>query len=246
MNIFIDIETIPCQKQGAYDEFLKDARENFKAPSTLTKETMAKDLGITDKDEIKFTSANSMREMWTAKMAEIKAPEIADIEYRKTALNGAKGEIYCICFALDDGEVQTALGLDEKATLQQFFEKLEQGLKADNRLHRFIGHNIIDFDLRFIFQRAVVHGIKPKLDLNISRYSDKAFDTMTEWAGYGNRISLKDLCETLDIPTPKDDIDGSQVWDCVKNGDGERVAKYCKKDVIATREVYKRLTFQAD
>ena len=129
MNIFIDIETIPCQKQGAYEAYLQDARKNFKAPSTLTKETMAKDLDITDKDEIKFTSANSMREMWTAKMAEIKAPEIADAEYRKTALNGAKGEIYCICFALDDGEVQTALGLDEKATLKQFFEKLEQDLK---------------------------------------------------------------------------------------------------------------------
>lgn len=243
MNIFIDIETIPCQKQGAFEAYLQDARKNFKAPSTLTKEAMAKDLGI-DKDEIKFTSANSMREMWAAKMAEIKVSEIADIEYRKTALNGAKGEIYCICFALDDGEVQTALGLDEKSTLKQFFEKLEQGLKA-NTNNRFVGHNIIDFDLRFIFQRAVVHGIKPKLNLNISRYSDKAFDTMTEWAGYGNRISLKDLCETLDIQTPKDDIDGSQVWDCIKNGEGERVTEYCKKDVIAVREVYKRLTFKA-
>ena len=67
---------------------------------------------------------------------------------------------------------------------------------------------------------------------------------MQIWAGRGNRIKLAELCEILGIPSPKDGIDGSQVWDYVQSGRIEEVAEYCKKDVIATREAYNRMTFQ--
>ena len=56
MNIYFDIETIPCQK-GALDyaSFLEAEKKGFKAPSTLTKGKACEDLGITGNDA-KFTS----------------------------------------------------------------------------------------------------------------------------------------------------------------------------------------------
>ena len=245
MNIFLDIETIPAQKQGVFDAILADVRANFKAPSNLTKESMAKDLGITDANEIKFTSAAAMREKWETQMRETKATEVAKENYRKTALNGAYGEIFCICYAIDEGEIQTAHGDTEAETLRQFFNGVSGSLKP-HLPPRFVGHNIVDFDLRFIFQRAVINQIKPPFRLTENKFSENIFDTMTAWSGFNGRIALKDLCEILSIPTPKGDIDGSQVWDCVKNGETQRVLDYCAKDVAATRSLYQKLHFQAD
>lgn len=244
MNIYLDIETIPSQKQGVFEHILAQTQANFKAPANLTKEQMAKDLGITAPNEIKFTSAASMREQWQAKMAASQAPILAQAQYRQTALNGAKGEIYCIGLAIDNGKVQVIKGDTEAQTLQQFFAALSGSLKLQ-WAYQFIGHNINDFDLRFIYQRAVINQIKPSVELIYSRYSDCVYDTMTAWAGFGNRISLNDLCQALDLPTPKDDIDGSQVFDCIQKGEHQRVLDYCAKDVETIRQVHKRLSFQA-
>jgi predicted PolB exonuclease-like 3'-5' exonuclease len=67
---------------------------------------------------------------------------------------------------------------------------------------------------------------------------------MTQFAGHGNRISLDKLCLALSIPSPKGDMDGSMVNQAVKDGRLLEVVEYCKRDVIATREVYRRMTFK--
>jgi predicted PolB exonuclease-like 3'-5' exonuclease len=70
---------------------------------------------------------------------------------------------------------------------------------------------------------------------------------MTDWAGVGNRVSLAKLCKVFDLDAKGteigDEIDGSKVWDFVKNGRIADVAKYCGGDVERTRAIYKRLTF---
>ena len=106
-----------------------------------------------------------------------------------------------------------------------------------------IGHNIEAFDMRFMFQRSVIRNVRPTLNLNMSRYSDNLFDTMTAWAGYQGRISLDALCKALGIPSPKNGIDGSKVWDAVRDGRIDEVATYCAADVDATREAFLRMTF---
>jgi predicted PolB exonuclease-like 3'-5' exonuclease len=52
------------------------------------------------------------------------------------------------------------------------------------------------------------------------------------------------LCLALSIPTPKGDLDGSKVWQYVQDGRHEEVAAYCRRDVEATRQVHRRMTFQ--
>jgi 3'-5' exonuclease len=57
-----------------------------------------------------------------------------------------------------------------------------------------------------------------------------------------NFTSLSLLAQVLGIPSPKTDIDGSQVsrvyWD---DGDIKRISKYCMQDVFTTAKVYLRL-----
>ena len=53
--------------------------------------------------------------------------------------------------------------------------------------------------------------------------------------------SLKLLTAIFGIPSPKDDIDGSQVaatyWE---ERDLDRIAIYCEKDVLATAQVFRK------
>jgi hypothetical protein len=68
-------------------------------------------------------------------------------------------------------------------------------------------------------------------------------DTMELWkfGEYKSFISLNLLAHTLGIPTPKDDIDGSQVGDVYwSQRDLPRIVTYCQKDVITVAQVYLR------
>ncbi len=69
-------------------------------------------------------------------------------------------------------------------------------------------------------------------------------DTMELWrfGDYKSFTSLKLLCAIFGIPTPKDDIDGSQVADVYYNDhDVQRIAFYCEKDVVATAQVFLKM-----
>jgi len=83
---------------------------------------------------------------------------------------------------------------------------------------QFIGHNVMDFDLRFIYQRSIINKIKPAYDLPFVRYrSYPIYDTMKEWTKWSNSsIGLEHIVLALGIPTPKDGIDGSQVYEFYK------------------------------
>lgn len=130
LNVFIDIETIPNQKQGAFEAILQDVTLNFKAPSDLTKEKAAADLGITDKDEIKFTSKASMIGRWEAAMASSKSHDVAEDKYRRTALNGGYGEVCVIGLAVDDGKPEAITGESEAEILNKFNQFIGR-IKAD-------------------------------------------------------------------------------------------------------------------
>ncbi|MDO4698332.1 MAG: ribonuclease H-like domain-containing protein [Pasteurellaceae bacterium] len=212
MNIYLDIETIPTQNPS-HQAFVV---EHLKAPASYKKpESIAE---------------------W---IAENKQSTID-----KTALDGTFGEIAVIGVAIDDEPVQLFYQTDwqapdrERLILTDFFNYLrEQGVKRQT-LPQFIGHNISKFDDRFIFQRAVINGVKPAYTAN----RNNTYDTMLEWAGYGNTVSLAKLCQVLGIEA-KGEIDGSKVWEYVQAGKIDEVAGYCAKDVERVRQVYKRMNF---
>lgn len=98
----IDIETLPDLRPGAREQYIEAARENVKIPTGATKETLAADLGITDKDEIKFTPRASLDARWIAQVGPTQAEPAGDAEWRQTSFSGLTGQLLMIGIAIED------------------------------------------------------------------------------------------------------------------------------------------------
>lgn len=113
--------------------------------------------------------------------------------------------------------------------------------------HVLCGHNAKEFDFPFIARRMIIKGIQIPLKLNLfgkKPWEVPHLDTLELWkfGDYKHYTSLKLLTNVLGIPSPKDDIDGSEVahvYYVEKNID--RIVTYCEKDVIAVAQILLRL-----
>lgn len=244
--ITLDIETLPDLRPGARDEYIRAAAENIRVPASATKESLAADLGITDKEKIKFTPRASLDALWIAKIGPSRAEPEGDAAWRKTSFNGARGRVLCIGAAAGDEEPVVFHG-DEDHTLHRFYQWLSDAyrLNAGTLRPTLVGHNIIGFDLRFLLHRSIINGIQPPMWMPFDARPwdvDRVYDTMTQWAGAGNRISLDNLAQALGL-AGKQGIDGSMVYDMWAEGRIDEIAEYCKDDVRITRDIYRRMTF---
>lgn len=159
---------------------------------------------------------------------------------KRLSLSAATARILCLAYALEppaDSPV-AVLGGDEREILQSFW-------KLATETNLFVGHNVLDFDLRFIHQRSMIHQIKPSRELPFARFhSAPIFDTMHEWSKWGREhVSLDLLARALGIPSPKECLDGSKVYPYYRAGKLAEICEYCKCDVDTVRQVYRRLTF---
>jgi hypothetical protein len=58
---------------------------------------------------------------------------------------------------------------------------------------------------------------------------------------YKNYTSLELLTTIFDVPSPKDDIDGSMVWQVYwEEKNLERIVEYCQKDTFALAQLLLR------
>ena len=134
---------------------------------------------------------------------------------------------------------------DEKSLLNEFIELVIKFCITKD--HTLCGHNIKEFDIPYICRRMIINGIHlpPIFQIATKKPWEITFiDTLELWkfGDYKNYTSLKLLTAVFDIPTPKDDIDGSQVASVYYNeGNLERIATYCQKDVIATAQVFLKM-----
>lgn len=175
--------------------------------------------------------------------------------FRDLALRGEWGRLLCIGLVIEeDGVIKQhgALGrdretrqfhMDESRTLKSFW-KLVAGFREGQDL--FIGHNMLDFDLPFLYKRSCIHGIRPSVNLSFRRYySYPVFDTMWEWTKWRHRISLHELTQALGISSPKESgVDGLGIYELYQQGRHEEIAEYCMRDVKCTREVFYRLQYE--
>jgi predicted PolB exonuclease-like 3'-5' exonuclease len=161
---------------------------------------------------------------------------------KKLSLSAATAKIICLGYAIEPSLTNTVDVLEGQETdiIKNFWK-----LAADCNL--FVGHNILDFDLRFIYQRSVIHQIKPSRDIPFSRFRNAPiYDTMHEWSKWGREhTSLDALAKALGIPSPKENLDGSKVYPYYRAGRLGEIIAYCKRDVDSVRQIYHRLTFAA-
>jgi len=227
METFTDIETIPQQPA---EQARKAIAETIQPPGTMSKpETI-----------------QEWRE-GTGKYAGVREASIEEA-YRRTSFDGSKGQICSLALAIEDGAPVSFFATPGQRTeadiLQDYFQCLRDSTKGRPPL--FIGHFIGGFDLRFLYQRAVICGVNPGFQIpHNGRHGQHYFDTMVEWAGFKGSISLDNLCRALGIPGKEGGLDGSQIWDCYQLGQFAEIEEYNRQDVERVRGVYRRMMFQA-
>lgn len=177
-------------------------------------------------------------------------------DYEKTALSGDFGRVLCIGYIIEDGRGVESSGVigwdeaigrfkcDERACLTEFW-RIMRGFRSET--DQIVGHNIFDFDLKFIYKRSIVHGVRPTVDLSFARYRSRPiYDTMCEWErwSFGSRIKLDRLARVLSLPSSKTDgIDGSCIFRLFEQGQHQLIHDYCCRDVELTRSIYRRMVF---
>lgn len=248
-TLTVDIETCPTTRQDIIDEIR----------STKQAELDAAIAGV--KPPGQYKKAESIAE-WM----ENEAPKVianlrdnfeADVQaaLHKTCLDGAAGQIIAIGYALDDGKpgafAASSTALDQEAALLcDFYAWLDESIPAREHLQTcVVGHSVVSFDLRFMVQRSIVHGIRPHTVIRRAATAkpwetELVFDTMTVWAGLGKTISLDRLCKALGLPG-KNGFDGSQVWAAAQAGEFQKIADYAADDAKKTRNVHRRMTYQS-
>jgi len=183
---------------------------------------------------------NMTKEETIKKWEENTKPLKVEEEYRNTALKGEYGRILCIGYIkeTDSGITQGVITGSEPEILEKFWDVAKD-------VNLFIGYNILDFDLKFIIQRSIIHKVKPSQEFDFARYrSYPIYDVMHEWAMWSrDTVGLDTLTKALGFESPKTELDGSKVYDYHKAGRDQEIYDYCMRDVEATRKIYKRMNF---
>lgn len=140
--------------------------------------------------------------------------------------------------------VKTIASYDEMEILTQFAALLKEHFNT--AAHLLCAHNGKEFDFPFLCRRFLINNLSlPKtLQLQgLKPWNVNHIDTMDLWkfGDIKNFSSLNLLAHVFGIPSPKDDMDGSQVGKTFyEDKDLEKIEKYCKKDVITLARVYNR------
>jgi uncharacterized protein YprB with RNaseH-like and TPR domain len=170
--------------------------------------------------------------------------------YDRAGIWAEFGKIVCISvgyFVNRDGQqfrTRSFVG-EEKELLEEFARLLNEHFSGRN--HLMCAHNGKEFDFPYIARRMVILGIEIPSKLNLfgkKPWEVPHLDTLELWkfGDYKHYTSLKLLTRILGIPSPKDDIDGSQVRDVYyQDHDLQRIATYCEKDVVAVAQIILKL-----
>jgi 3'-5' exonuclease len=159
-----------------------------------------------------------------------------------TGLDGTFGRILCVSYAINDDMIHCICDEDEKKVLENFWE-------AAKDVDLFVGFNIIEFDMKYLVQRSIIHGVKPqtKMRLSFAKYrSDPMYDVMHEWNqwSFGRGVGLDTLARALGFGSSKTNMDGSEVATYYKKGKIKEICAYCNADVEVTRKIYKKMNFE--
>jgi DNA polymerase elongation subunit (family B) len=166
--------------------------------------------------------------------------------YSRGGILAEFGKIICISVGIFSKKTETLslrvksfFGDVEKEVIQSFIELLNK--QPDTLI--LCAHNGKEFDFPYLCRRMLINGLQIPIQLNIhgkKPWEIMHLDTMDLWkfGDYKNYTSLNLLAAVFNIPSPKDDIDGSMVhkvyWE---ENDLERIRIYCEKDVITTAQI---------
>lgn len=213
--LFLDIETVPEEK-------------NWSDLSEATQKLFTKKTAYQRKEEISVEDFYERAGIW-AEFGKIICISVAYF----TEINNQRNL-----------RVTSFYGDDEKKILTDFKDLLDKHFNRKNQL--LCAHNGKEFDFPYIARRMIVHRIELPSKLNLfgkKPWEIPHLDTMELWkfGDYKHFTSLQLLTTILKIPSPKDDIDGSEVAKVYyEEKNLQRIVDYCEKDTIAVAQVFLR------
>jgi DNA polymerase elongation subunit (family B) len=201
-----------------------------------------------------YPSYQSMSEKWQklwdkkAQFLKKNEEDTAETIYPRAGIYAEFGKIICVSAGIFirsgnfwQFKVKSFYGDDEKILLGEFIQMLQKFNTTNDQL--LCGHNAKEFDFPYLCRRMLINGLEIPSLLNIAGkkpWEVQHIDTMDLWkfGDFKSFTSLELLAATFDIPTPKDDIDGSMVWSVYWKDKGlERIKTYCQKDVLTTAQL---------
>ncbi|WP_298878412.1 3'-5' exonuclease [uncultured Polaribacter sp.] len=217
--LFLDIETVP-------------QNENWNLLSKETQELFENKTKYQRKDDFTAEEFYERAGIWAefGKIICISVGYFVDVENNK--------QLRITSFFGDD---EHKLLSDFKVLLDNHFVKKSNVLCA---------HNGKEFDFPFIARRMIIHQIELPKKLNLfgkKPWEVPHLDTLELWkfGDFKHYTSLKLLTSILGIPSPKDDIDGSEVAHVYyKEKNLQRIVDYCEKDTIAVAQILLRFNNQ--
>lgn len=160
--------------------------------------------------------------------------ENQEIVYRKQALDSMQGRIICIGIIMPSNTEHILMNENEKDLLIEF-KKIIWGFTN----HEFCGHNILNFDIPFLFHKMIKYGIFIPIQFKAKSMIQ---DTMKMWNPYqyNQYYSLSDIAKFLDIPHDNS-VDGSMIYDLYKAGELDKIEKHCLDDIRTVKKIYERI-----
>ena len=192
------------------------------------------------------------KQLWEQKTKYQRKEEFTPDEfYDRAGIWAEFGKIVCISVGyfvfkgnLRNFRVTTFHG-EEDSILKEFKTLLETHF--NKAYHLLCAHNGKEFDFPYIARRMIINRIDIPFKLNLfgkKPWEVAHLDTLELWkfGDYKTYTSLKLMTHVLGIPSPKDDIDGSEVCDVYyKENDIDRIIRYCEKDTVAVAQIILRL-----
>ncbi len=194
-----------------------------------------------------------IQELWVSKSKYIRSKEEQTAEelYERAGIYAEFGKIICISAGfvnLRNNQktlrIKSFYGDDEQQLLKAFNQMLNNSFTGKN--HYLCAHNGKEFDFPYIARRSLINSIPIPDSLNLAGkkpWEVQHLDTMELWkfGDFKSYTSLETLTTIFNIPTPKDDIKGSDVarvyWE---DNDLKRIVCYCQKDVVAIVQLFLR------
>jgi 3'-5' exonuclease len=198
------------------------------------------------------------RSLWDIKAGYLirnKVEETVASIYSRAGIYAEFGKIICISCGIIQGSgdqkklsLKSFAGDNEAILLHEFADMLKKWSANEQRY--LCAHNGKEFDYPYLCRRMIVNNIPipPVLDMSGKKpWEVNHLDTMELWkfGDFKSYTSLNLMAHALGIPTPKDDIDGSMVWEVYwKEKDLGRIISYCQKDVLTVTQILLRMMGQ--
>ena len=193
------------------------------------------------------------QKLWDKKAARLAKNEETPSElYARAGIYAEFGKIICISVGFIsemDGKrsfrVKSFYGEDERDLLRNFCHLLSSSYNS--KTHFLCAHNGKEFDFPYLCRRILVNDIAMPdiLDLAGKKPWDvKHLDTMQLWkfGDFKSYTSLELLAALFKLDTPKDDIDGSDIYEVYyQDKNLERIRNYCEKDVVTLAGIFLRM-----